>query len=61
MLRAGRPPLTILLAIGFPVAALAILAPQAVTQVFKASGYMPHGIATSGSLTSWRSMRFPTF
>jgi signal transduction histidine kinase/ActR/RegA family two-component response regulator len=33
----------VLLAIGFPIAALAILAPRAVTQVFEATGYMPHG------------------
>jgi signal transduction histidine kinase/CheY-like chemotaxis protein len=43
MLRAGRPPLTVVLAIGVPIAAVAILAPHAVTQVFEASGYMPHG------------------
>ena len=32
-----------LVAVGLPVAAVAILAPQAVTQIMNARGYMPHG------------------
>src|SRR5437667_7014213 len=43
MFRAGRPPLSVVVAVGVPIGALAILAPHAVTQVFQASGYMPHG------------------
>jgi signal transduction histidine kinase/ActR/RegA family two-component response regulator len=40
---AGRATLPLLLAAAFPVVVVVILAPQAVTQAFDASGYMPHG------------------
>src|SRR5262245_60657886 len=43
--RLGSRPsfLPVALAAAFPLAAVAILAPQAVTDAFSASGYMPHG------------------
>src|SRR5262249_4520428 len=33
----------VLLAVGFPVVAVALLAPQGLTQILSARGYLPHG------------------
>src|SRR5262249_9276742 len=35
--------LYVLLAVGFPVVAVALLAPQALTQILSSRGYLPHG------------------
>jgi len=38
-----RATLPVVLAAAFPLAAVAVFTPRAITDVFKASGYMPHG------------------